>query len=43
MNRAARIRTGNFENDIGAVELLKQLELINLKERREYFISLLFF
>ncbi len=38
MNRAARIIRGNFfEYDIRGVELLRQLGLMNLKERRDYF------
>ncbi len=43
MNRAARIITGNFEYDIRGVELLRQLGLMNLKERRDYFLNLLVF
>ena len=49
MNRAARIITGNFEYDVRGVELLKiilllkQLGLINLKERRDYFKRELFY
>ncbi len=43
MNRAARIITGNFEYDIRGVELLRQLGLMNLKERRDYFMNLLVF
>ncbi len=37
MNRAARIITGDVEHDIRGVEL-RQLGLMNLKERRDYFI-----
>ncbi len=44
MNRAARIIiTGNLEHDIHGIELLKQLGLMKLKERRDYFKSLLVF
>ncbi len=43
MNRAARIITGNFVHDIHGVELLKQLGLMNLKERCDYFMNLLVF
>ena len=42
MNRTARL-TGNFEYDIRGVEWLRQLGLINLKERRDYFMNLLVF
>ncbi len=41
MNRAARIISGNFEYDVGGVELLNQLGLVTLKERRDYFMGLL--
>ncbi len=41
MNRAARIITGNVEYDIRGVELLRQLGLMNLKKRRDYFMNLL--
>ncbi len=41
MNEAARIITGNVEYDIRGVELLRQLGLMNLKERRDYFMNLL--
>ncbi len=43
MNRAARIITGNFEYDVRGVELLRQLGLMNLKERRDYFMNLIVF
>ncbi len=43
MNRAARIITGNFEYGIRGIELLRQLGLMNLKERHDYFMNLLFF
>ena len=41
MNRAARIVSGNFENDVQGVELLNQLGLMTLKEARDYFMGLL--
>ncbi len=43
MNRAATIITGNFDYDVRGVELLKQLGLMNVKERRDYFMSMLVF
>ena len=43
MNRSARIITGNFEYDTRGLELLRQLGLMNLKERRDYFMNLLVF
>ncbi len=40
MNRAAAIIiTGNYDYDVRGVGLLKQLGLMNLKERRDYFMS----
>ena len=41
MNRAARIISGNFEYDVRGVELLNQLRLMTLNERRDYFMGLL--
>ncbi len=41
MNGAARIISGNVEYDVREVELLKQLGLMTLKERRDYFMGLL--
>ncbi len=43
MNRAARIITGKFHYDVRGVELLKQLGLMNVKGRRDYFMSVLVF
>ncbi len=41
MNAAARIISGNFENDVRGVNLLNRLGLMTLSERRYYFICLL--
>ncbi len=43
MNAVARITTGNIDYDVRGVELFKQLGLMNLKERRDYFMSVLAF
>lgn len=41
INRAARIVTGNFEYGVSGLELLKQIGLMHLKERRDYLMSVL--
>ncbi len=39
MNGAKGIITGKFEYDVRGVELLRQLGLMNLKERLDYFMN----
>ena len=41
MNSAARIISGNYDWDIKGVDILKQLDLMNFKQRRDYFMGLL--
>ena len=42
-NRAARIIIGNYSRDVSGIDLVKDLGWLNVRQRRDYFTSILVF
>ena len=40
-NRAARIITGNYERDVSGIDIVRELNWMNVRQRRDYFTAIL--